>query len=105
MTKWQPSGNKILVLMDKVDKYSAGGIALPEVTTERGEMAQMEGTVVAMGPQAYNDQQTQWVAVGDRVKITKFGGWLHSEGGDKYRVIQDLDVIMVLKAEQGDSNE
>lgn len=99
---WQPCGNKILVKMDKVEKKSAGGIILADTTHERAEMAQMQGTVVALGPLAYNDQGTGWVEVGDVVKFSKFAGYLHEEDGEKYRVMHDLDVIMVLK---GDSNE
>jgi co-chaperonin GroES (HSP10) len=98
-TNWQPSGNKILVKMDQVETTTKSGIIIsaPGTLNERAEMAQMDGTVVALGPLAYFDQPKAWLKVGDRVKITKFGGWLHSEGEDKYRVIHDLDVIMVLK--------
>jgi len=99
MTNWKPTGNKIMVLMDKTEEVSSGGIILHKTTTSRDEMAQMEGTVVAMGPLAYNDQGETWVHVGDRVKIQKFAGWLHEDGEDKYRVLHDLDVIMVLSKE------
>lgn len=98
-TNWKPTGNKIMVRMDKTEKVSAGGIVLHTTTTQRDEMAQMEGTVVAMGPSAYNDQASVWVKVGDRVKIQKFAGWLHDEGDEKYRVCHDLDVIMVMDKE------
>lgn len=99
-TKWKPSGNKILVLMDPAETQTASGILIATGTfAERAEMAQMDGTVVALGPLAYHDQPIPWLKVGDRVKITKFGGWLHNEGNYKYRVIHDLDVIMVLKGE------
>lgn len=98
-TKWKPSGNKILVLMDKIETTTKSGIVIvaPGTLNERAEMGQMDGTVVALGPLAYHDQPFPWLKVGDRVKVTKFGGWLHNEGEDKYRVIHDLDVIMVLK--------
>lgn len=98
-TNWHPTGNKIMVLMDKAETVSPGGIVLHRETTNRDEMSQMEGTVVEMGPRAYDDQGTAWIKVGDRVKIQKFAGWLHEEGGDKYRVVHDLDVIMVMSKE------
>lgn len=97
---WKPSGNKILVKMDTVEKTTKSGIILgTETLNERAEMAQMEGVVVAKGPLAYHDQAVEWVHVGDRVKISKFSGYLHEEDGIKYRVIHDLDVIMVRQGE------
>jgi len=99
MTNWKPTGNKIMVLMDPVEKKTASGIVLPDQTQGRDEMSQMTGTVVAMGPNAYSDQGGSWVQVGDKVKVQKFSGWLHKEGEDNYRVLHDLDVIMVLGKE------
>lgn len=106
MTKWQPAGNKILVMCDPVQKtFKPGGrIEVPAGTViERQEMKQMLGTVIAMGPLAYNDQGIPWVNVGDRVKFTQYAGYLHEEEGDsetKYRVMHDLDIIMVYKGEE-----
>ena len=97
MTQWKPCGNKILVQMDQVEKYSAGGIALPTMKTERDEMTQMIGTIVAVGPNAWADQPTIWAKPGDRVKFAKFAGFVHEEGGTKYRVMHDLDIVMVLE--------
>lgn len=102
MTMWKPCGNKILVQMDKAEKVSKGGIILGTHTqSERDDMAQMVGTIVAVGPNAWADQPTIWAKVGDRVKFAKYAGFVHSEGeGDdtiKYRVMHDLDVVMVLE--------
>lgn len=97
-TKWKPSGNKIMVLMDPVETTTKSGIivAIPGTLEGRAEMQQMEGTVVAVGPTAYHDQQAPWTKVGDRIRVAKFAGWLFEDGKDKYRVIHDLDVMMVL---------
>lgn len=104
MTKWQPAGNKILVACDKVETTTKSGIIVsaPGTLNEREEMKQMLGTVIAMGPLAYGDQGVPWVQVGDRVKFTKYAGFLHTEEGDetKYRVMHDLDIIMVYKGEE-----
>jgi co-chaperonin GroES (HSP10) len=101
-TKWQPAGNKILVACDAIETKTKGGIIVAAGTLlERQEMKQMVGTVIAMGPMAYKDQPVEWVKVGDRVKFTQFAGYLHTEEDDdtKYRVMHDLDIIMVFKGE------
>jgi len=101
-TKWKPSGNKVLILMDPPETTTASGIiiAAPGTLEGRAEMQQMEGTVVALGAQAFHDQPADWVKVGDKVRIAKFGGWLFQEGDLKnkvnYRVVHDLDIMMVL---------
>jgi len=105
MTKWQPAGNKILVQCDSIENKSKGGIILhaPGTLLDRQEMKQMLGTVIAMGPLAYKDQGVDWVKVGDRVKFTQYAGYLHTEEGDeetKYRVMHDLDVVMVYKGDE-----
>jgi co-chaperonin GroES (HSP10) len=101
-TKWKPVGNKIMVQMDKAEVVSKSGIILaaPGTLEARAEMAQTQGTVIAVGDGAYSDQSSAWVKVGDRVMIAKYAGYLHTEGKDdnieRYRLIHDLDVIAVL---------
>jgi|ERR1700674_344123 len=98
MSKWKPCGNKILVLMDPVEEVTKGGIVIPGTKTERDAMGQMVGTVVAVGSCAWADQPAPWARVGDRVKFAKYAGFLHQEEGstDMYRVMHDLDIVMVL---------
>src|ERR1700739_2074027 len=104
---WNPSGNKIMVQLDKVESFSHGGIFIPPTQNERDSMNQTEGTVAALGPLAYGDfrkwdtdtqtwVQSGWVKVGDRVKFQRHHGWVHLEedaAGDKfeYRVMHDTD--------------
>jgi co-chaperonin GroES (HSP10) len=97
MSDWKPCGNKILVQMDKVEDINPGGvIAIPKPRVERDEMSQMIGTLVAVGNCAWGDQPKPWAKPGDRVKFAKYAGFLHEEDGVKYRVMHDLDVVMVL---------
>lgn len=114
MIEWTPTGNKILVRVDPVEEVSKGGIVIAPKGEigERAEMQQMTGTIVAVGPLAWADQRLSdfdgnrghapWAKVGDRVKFTKFAGYLHeeeSEPGVKYRVMHDLDLVMVYTGE------
>lgn len=96
MSNWKPCGNKILVQMPKVEEVSKGGIVIPHQKTERDSMAQMEGTLVAVGDCAWADQPSPWAQVGDRVKFARYAGYLHQEGDVDYRVMHDLDIVMVL---------
>jgi len=114
MRQWIPTGNKILVRVEEVQNVTDSGIII--VTEgEQGERAQMNqfiGTIVAVGPMAWADQwvydcdgnrtRCPWAQVGDRVKFTKFAGYLHFEEDEpdaKYRVMHDLDVVLVYQGE------
>lgn len=96
---WQPCGNKILVQMDKAEE-KVGSIYMPPPKVERDEMSQMIGTLVAVGSCAWADQPSAWAKVGDRVKFAKYAGYLHEEDGIKYRIMHDLDIVMVLPGDQ-----
>jgi chaperonin GroES len=104
MSNWKPCGNKILVQMDKIEEKSAGGIIMPSRKVEREEMSQMVGTLVAVGNCAWGDQPHPWAKPGDRVKFAKYAGFLHDDDGDghSYRVMHDLDIVMVLPKENKD---
>lgn len=113
--KWVPSGNKILVQLDKVESFTHGGIYVPPQLTERNQMNQTEGTVAVLGPLAYKDMrawdsdaqawvQTDWLKIGDRVKFQLHHGWIHLENDDdfttEYRVLHDTDITMVYRGEE-----
>lgn len=94
-----PVGHRLLVLPDKAARVSAGGIELVEETTGRDEMAQIRGIAIAVGAGCWLDtpgakELGQWVKPGDRVIFGKYSGlpWLGRDG-DKYRIINDLDVV------------
>jgi len=63
-------------------------------------MAQINGVVIELGTTAYADQDSPWCYVGDRVIIGKYAGLIYDGAdGKKYRVINDLDVVAVIKKE------
>lgn len=110
--EWAPSGNKIAVMLDKVESFSHGGIFVLPSQSERDSMNQTEGTVAALGPLAYRDmrgwdeasqgwKQVSWVKPGDRVKFQRHHGWVHIEKDEdgenvEYRIMHDTDLTMVL---------
>jgi len=100
-----PVGHRVLILPDQVEEKTAAGIILHTASQQsREEMAQINGVVVALGTTAYADQTSPWCKVGDRVIIGKYSGLIYDgEDDKKYRVINDLDVVAVVK--RGNTNE
>lgn len=90
-----PLGHRLLVKPDVVQKRTAGGLYLPEETTERDEMAQVKGTVIAVGNGCWKDTTvSEWAKPGDRIVFGKYSGLLWSgHDGEKYRILNDLDVV------------
>jgi chaperonin GroES len=94
-----PCGHRIVVRMDEVERTTPSGIVVPDEVADREEMSGTRAIVIAVGPSAWGDQRIsgQWAKPGDRVMIAKFAGQLWKRNGTKYRVINDLDVIAVIK--------
>lgn len=94
---WIPVGHRLLVLPDQVEEKTSSGIILnTQADQRREEMAQIYGTVVAMGSTCYSDQVEPWCKVGDTVIFAKYGGLLlDGIDGKKYRWIDDLNIVGV----------
>lgn len=90
-----PLGHRLLVLPDEVAKRTASGFYLPEETTGKAEMAQIRGTLIAVGDGCWKDTVSpEWAKPGDRIVFGKYSGLLwEGEDGKKYRILNDLDVV------------
>lgn len=90
-----PLGHRILVLPDPIETKTASGIVLAIETQGREDMAQVKGTVVAVGDGAWSDTPTPaWAKPGDRIVFGKYAGLAYTgRDGQKYRVLNDLDVV------------
>lgn len=93
-----PVGHRVLILPEQIEEKTEAGIILHTVSQKaREEMAQIEGKVIAIGTTAYSDQPIPWCCVGDKVIIGKYSGLIYDgKDGQKYRVINDLDIVAVL---------
>lgn len=93
-----PVGHRVLILPEQIEEKTEAGIILHTGAQKaREEMAQIEGTVIALGTTAYSDQPSAWCSVGNKVIIGKYSGLIYDgKDGKKYRVINDLDVVAVL---------
>ncbi len=92
-----PLGRRLLVLPDVVEQKTSSGIVLSAGVTASEENAQIRGRVVALGQGCWADlEPDNWPTVGDRIVFGKYAGmyWAGNDG-QKYRVLNDQDVIGV----------
>ena len=110
-----PSGNRVLILPDKIDEVTPGGIHVPDSIKEKHLHAQATGTVIAVGPDCWRDEITlverlidnEWKTVerrisgysesfahvGEKVAFAKYGGLMvEGEDGVNYRIMNDTDI-------------
>lgn len=96
-----PVDYKVLIKLDPVEEKSAGGIVLSVGDqTEREQMAQVRGTLIARGGNAFQDWKGTRPEPGNRVMLAKYAG-LFCEGydGEEYRLCNDKDVAALLGRE------
>ena len=94
-----PTGGHLLVLPNKVEERSAGGIILPQETRDKEQQAATVGTLVAVGPGAWYDIDDgyPWAAVGDKVSYARYAGVaMTGKDGLNYVLINDNDVLAKL---------
>lgn len=97
-------GYRVLVKPDPLEKKTESGIILEYASMEdRLQMAVTTGTVVALGAQAYSQQEVSpdgksWCSVGDRILFGKYAGKMieNPDDGERYFVMNDVDVLAVL---------
>jgi chaperonin GroES len=110
-----PSGNRVVVKPDEIEKKTESGIYIPDQVAEKHAMAQATGVLVATGPDAFfhkveyverlidNDFKTverrisgyseAFANIGDRIAFAKYGGLdVEGEDGNKYRILNDEDI-------------
>lgn len=91
---------KILVKPYKVDetdpllkRAKEAGIALPEDSKDREQMAQQKGTLIAIGGNAFSDWNEPIPKIGDEVMFAKYAGYnIQDDSGEIYRVLNDKDI-------------
>jgi len=98
-----PNGYNVVLKIEDVEEYSAGGIALGTSTEMKREQGGHDiGTLVAIGPTAFmayegcegdtpEERAAKWgVRIGDTVQIERYQGkLLDCSGFENYRVVTD----------------
>mgnify|MGYP001609456512 CR=1 FL=1 len=108
-----PIGDRVLVLVDKPEQRTLGGIEIPVETAARAGMAAETGVLVAVGESAFkwmNDRIHPWVGVapkpGDRVILERYSGQLHvGADGEIYRLMEAKNLGAVITQSTGIEKE
>jgi chaperonin GroES len=96
LKKVKPAGHRVLIKPDVTEEKTQGGIILPG-DKSRADQAQVIGTIVAIGPTAWNIHGDAWAKVGDRVMFAKFAGVELIIEGDRHRVLNDEEVLAIVE--------
>lgn len=96
----QPAGHRVLVKVEEAEKVTKGGIIIADTIVDRNTEASTIGTVVAVGPTAWQafDDGIAWAKVGDKVAFAQYGGKkiTDPETEETYRILNDEDILAVL---------
>lgn len=98
----EPAGHRVLVKVEEIEEKTAGGLFIPKTTQEQQTQANIFGTVVAVGINAWKafDGGEPWAVVGDRVAIAKYGGFVIEDPDTKetFRLLNDEDICAVIRS-------
>lgn len=94
-----PLLHTILIKPDTTETKTEGGIIIPDLVSDRERKAVEIGTVVRVGPRAFIDygRSPDILSKGDRVTFARYAGKEVTEGDDKYLLVNDVDVLAVIK--------
>lgn len=98
-----PKEYKVLILPEKIEDTDPvlsaakrAGIELPITESQREQMAQVHGILVAAGGNAFDDWNDPPI-VGERVMIAKYAGLIcKGVDGREYRLCNDKDIAAVV---------
>lgn len=88
----KPLADRVLVEVDVEESKTAGGILLPDTAQKKSQ----KGTVIAIGSGKVLDNGARLpfeVAVGDRVLFAKYSGVDIEEGGKKFLLLSERDIL------------
>lgn len=88
----KPLADRVLVEVDVEESKTAGGILLPDTAQKKSQ----KGTVIAIGSGKVLDNGERLpfeVAVGDRVFFAKYSGVDIEEGGKKFLLLSERDIL------------
>jgi chaperonin GroES len=102
---WKPTGHRVLIRVEEIERKTESGIIIADITADKEQLGQDAGVVVELGNTAYSDQSQPWCKVGDNVKFGRYAGQIiskkQSDDGLEYRVLNDLDVVLVKEKANG----
>lgn len=82
---------------ETIKKAQASGIIIPETKEkERLQYAQVEGELISVGGNCFDDWLEPIPQVGDKVIFDKFAGFVKKTNGTEYRIISDTDILAIM---------
>lgn len=92
-----PVEYKCLILQDKQDEKTAGGVFIPQTSVESRQAAETQATLVAVGGNAFDKWCGKVPSVGERVYTAKYAGTnVSGSDGKAYRLVLDSDITAIL---------
>jgi chaperonin GroES len=89
-TNIKPLGNRVLVEVVESEIKTASGLIIPDSAKEK----QQKGTVMAVGNGTESEKME--VKVGDIVLYGKYAGTEIEEGGQKYLILNQSDILAIV---------
>ena len=99
----EPRGVAVLIKPYEPERKGAQ-IVLPDAVQGRMAMVDNRAVVVAVGPSAWHDEPAPRAAVGDKVLVTKFAGFIAKgpADGETSRLGNDRDIFCAITHEESD---
>ena len=86
----KPLADRVVIEPAAAEQKTASGIIIPDTAKEKPQ----QGTVVAVGPGAKDNQMT--LKVGDTVIYGKYAGTEFHLDGKDYMIMRESDVIAII---------
>ena len=102
----QPVEYKVLVKLDEEQTTTSGGLFIPETVRDQRQLAQVQGTLIAAGGNAFQDWNEPMPHAGDRVYVGKYAGIVvHGADGCRcYKLCNDKDIAGIIMEEKPESH-
>lgn len=95
----EPLEYNCVVLPAKVEERTKGGLIRPDELREREQWAEIQGTLIAAAPAAFDDFGAK-PNLGDTVIHARHAGaMVRGRDGVEYRVCKDKDIVAVMRHE------
>ncbi len=94
-----PLGYRLLVKKDEKGEVTQGGIIIAKDTVDREYAAETQGTVIAVGTSAFDDDDgaRKRVQKGTRVLYRRYAGVLVEQEDTSTILINDKDVVAIVQ--------
>jgi chaperonin GroES len=90
---FKPTGDIIVVRLRKVEEKTSGGIVLPGSVTDKHQLAETTGQIVAMGQTASAHPRMFGIDVGDNVLFPRYSGHHFPMDGVDYWIMEAKSIL------------